>query len=324
MPNSLNKILKKYWFIAGLLFISILTIADTSEAIANAGKWLKMHGGPSTVILLIFFMSGLMIKTADLRAGFMDIKVNMLTLVIIFIGAPAICALFSFLPLDYGILAGLMLVAVMPTTLSSGVVMTGASGGNMAQALYITILANGLCAFTIPMSLSLLLSMSGPALTIVIDKSAITMKILLLVLLPLGAGMLVRMRLHNFLDRMAKKLSMANQGCILIMVWMAVSQSRPAILNGGSQILTVLIVSFAFHGLLLAIAWLLVGRLNIEAGRRESVLFMGCQKTLPLAVLLQMSLFPQYGLALTVCVLHHLVHLIMDGYLVERLKPKLS
>jgi sodium/bile acid cotransporter 7 len=55
-------------------------------------------------------------------------------------------------------------------------------------------------------------------------------------------------------------------------------------------------------------------------GRRESILFMGGQKTLTLSIILQVSLFPQYGLALAVCVLHHIIHLMMDGYLVEKLK----
>jgi len=52
----------------------------------------------------------------------------------------------------------------------------------------------------------------------------------------------------------------------------------------------------------------------------ESVIFMGGQKTLVLSVILQVSLFPQYGLALVVCVMHHIVHLVMDGYLVGRLR----
>lgn len=49
---------------------------------------------------------------------------------------------------------------------------------------------------------------------------------------------------------------------------------------------------------------------------------MGGQKTLPLSVILQMSLFPDYSIALLVCVVHHIVHLMMDGYLVERLKTR--
>ena len=61
---------------------------------------------------------------------------------------------------------------------------------------------------------------------------------------------------------------------------------------------------------------------GIGPGRRESVIFMGGQKTLPLSVILQVTLFPTFGLALVVCVLHHIIHLIMDAYLVERLKDR--
>jgi sodium/bile acid cotransporter 7 len=320
MENMLVKTVKKYWFIIGLLLITAITVADSTGSISQAGKWLKSNGGPSAVILLIFFISGLMIRTADLRSGVMDSKVNLITLLIIFIVSPAICALFIYLPIDYGIRIGLILVAVMPTTLSSGIVMTGAAGGNMAQSLYITILANALCAFTIPIALSWLLSMAGPSKTVHIDKLAITIKILVLVLLPLSVGMLLRMRLRPYLDRAVRVLQSVNQLLILVMVWMAVAQSRLAILNGGTHIAIVLALSFTYHGLLLAAAWLFVRGLNLGPGRRESVVFMGGQKTLTLSVLLQMSLFPEYGLALTVCVLHHIVHLIMDGYMVERLK----
>jgi hypothetical protein len=49
---------------------------------------------------------------------------------------------------------------------------------------------------------------------------------------------------------------------------------------------------------------------------------MGGQKTLPLSVILQVSLFPGFGLALVVCVTHHIVHLIMDAYLISYLKAK--
>jgi len=72
--------------------------------------------------------------------------------------------------------------------------------------------------------------------------------------------------------------------------------------------------------MLLAAAGIFAGVLKLGKGRRESVIFMGGQKTLPLSIILQVSLFPQYGLALVVCVLHHLIHLLMDGYLVGKLK----
>jgi len=37
---------------------------------------------------------------------------------------------------------------------------------------------------------------------------------------------------------------------------------------------------------------------------------------------LQVSFFSQYPDALTVCVVHHLLHLVMDGYLVDKLRGR--
>jgi sodium/bile acid cotransporter 7 len=107
---------------------------------------------------------------------------------------------------------------------------------------------------------------------------------------------------------------------VLAIVWMAMSQARGMILNSSASVGIVLLLVFSFHGILLVAAGIFAGCLKLGKGRRESVIFMGGQKTLPLSIILQVSLFPQYGLALVVCVLHHLIHLLMDGYLVVRLK----
>ena len=69
---------------------------------------------------------------------------GLIAISIIFLMSPLTALLSGQLPLDTGVKIGIFLVAVMPTTLSSGVVMTGAAGGNMAHALVITILSNGL------------------------------------------------------------------------------------------------------------------------------------------------------------------------------------
>jgi sodium/bile acid cotransporter 7 len=208
----------------------------------------------------------------------------------------------------------------MPTTLSSGVVMTGAAGGNMAHALVITILANGIAVFTIPVALSLLLNLVGGTAVVSIDKLAIVMKLGLYVLLPLCAGLTIKFFEKSFVDRFVLKLQVMNQCMVLGIVWMAMSSARGAILNTGGSVGIIFVLVSGFHGILLSFASLFSKILKLDRGRRESVIFMGSQKTLPLSVILQVSLFPQYGLALVVCVLHHLVHLLMDGYLVGRLR----
>ena len=317
---TLSNLIKKYWFIAGLVLVFVITVADTTETVSGIGRWFKMHRGPDAVIVLIFFFSGLILNAREIRSGLMDIKGIAIALVIIFLVSPITGALFGMAPLSTGIKIGFFLVAVMPTTLSSGVVMTGAAGGNMAHALVITILANGLAVCTIPVALSLLLNLVGGTAVVNIDKPAIVMKLGFYVLLPLCTGLTIKFFTKSFMGQFALKLQVLNQWLVLGIVWMAMSQARDAIINSGGSVGIVFLLVFGFHGILLSCAGLFSKLLKLGRGRRESVIFMGSQKTLPLSVILQVSLFPQYGLALVVCVLHHMVHLLMDGYLVGRLR----
>lgn len=313
-------LLKKYWFLIGLLLVFVVTVADTSETVSSIGRWIKMRHGPDAVIVLIFFSSGLILNASQVRKGVMDVKGIFAALVIIFMVSPIVGAVFGKTPIATGIKIGIFLVAVMPTTLSSGVVMTGAAGGNMAQALTITILANGLAVFTIPVVLSLLLNLVGGSTVVSIDKTAIMFKLGLYVLFPLCTGLTIKFFVRSFIDRFGLQLQTLNQCLVLAIVWMAMSQARGAILNGGASVGIIFLLVVGFHGILLAAAGLFAKFLKLAKGRRESVIFMGGQKTLPLSVILQVSLFPQYGLALVVCVLHHMIHLLMDGYLVGKLK----
>jgi len=114
----------------------------------------------------------LILDTRQINSEAIDIKVILIALAVIFLAAPVNAALFVWSPLNLGIIVGLFLVAAMPTTVSGAVVMTAAAGGKMAHALMITILANGLALFTIPITLGLLLPLIGGTTLIEIDKPA--------------------------------------------------------------------------------------------------------------------------------------------------------
>jgi sodium/bile acid cotransporter 7 len=313
-------LIKKYWFLIGLLLVFTITIFDVTGTVSGIGRWLTNHRGPDATVILIFFFSGLILNADQIKSGLIDIKGILITLVIIFLVAPMTAAGFGLGSLDTGIKIGLFLVAVMPTTLTSGVVMTGSAGGNIAQALVITIMANGLAVFTIPVSLPLLLNLIGGTTLVSIDKLAIMITLGFLVLLPLCIGLLIKFYGKSFVDQFTSKLHTLSQFLVLAIVWMAMSQARLTIINSGNRIGIIFIIVVIFHGALLAAAGLFIRFFKLNRGRRESVLFVGGQKTLPLSVILQVSLFPQYGLALVVCVMHHLVVLMMDGYLVGKLK----
>lgn len=308
---------------SGLVLASLLVVLDVTGIVTTPGLWLKNNHGPDIVIVIIFFLSGLALDIRQIKEGISDIQGTLLALGIIFIAAPVTGYCFSLLPIESGLLIGLLLVASMPTTLSSGVVMTGSAGGNMAHSLFITIIANALAVFTIPVTLSLLLG-TGESNAIHIDRLPIMVKIGSLVLTPLIIGICLRRVFNTQLQRVLPYTSTCNQLGILSIVWMALCSSRPAIISGLHSVLVVILLVFSFHLVLVIIGLFFTKVLNIKKGKRESVIFMGGQKTLPLSIILQVSLFPEIGLALVVCVVHHIVHLIMDAYLIGYFKNQKS
>ena len=310
------RLIKDNWFLIALVLICVVTLVDATDTLAGMGRWFKSHSGADAVICTIFFCSGLILKREDIRAGLRDIRGAAIALVLIFAVAPLAAFIIGFLPLDPAVRIGLFLVSVMPTTMSSGVVMTGASGGNIAHALLITVLANSLSIVTIPFSLSLLVQTVD---SVPMDKAQMMIQMALIVLLPLVLGLFLRPKKGSLLSFLHQGIPVLNQCLILAIVWMGVSEAKTTVLSGGAQIFIVLVLSFFFHALLLTAGFLSIRLFHIPRGRLESVLFMGGQKTLPLSVLFQVKLFPQYGMALAFCVFHHFIHLMMDGYLVGRL-----
>lgn len=316
----MSAVLKKYWFLIGLAAVFAATILDPTDVLASLGRVFKQYHGPDVVIFLVFLFSGILLDPRLIRSGLSDITGSLLSLILIFAAAPLVAALIVLAPVDKGVAVGLLLVAVMPTTLSSGVVMSGAAGGNQAHALFITILANVLCMFTIPATLPLLLNMIGIAAgDIVFDRLAVMTKIALYVLVPLCLGLGIKYRAWEVLSSAAPRFQIINQFLILCIVWMGVSQAKQVLYGNWAAMFSITGMTLLFHLGMLACAFSAVYIFSLRRGRMEQVVFMGSQKTLPLSIILQVTLFPQYGHALMVCVLHHLVSLLIDGFLVGRL-----
>ena len=274
------------------------------------------------MIFFIFLFSGFIIEADQIKAGIKDVKATAITLVVIVFAAPVAAYLLGFIPLETGVVLGLFIVAAMPTTLSSGVVMTGQAGGNMAHALFVTILSNCVAIISIPVILPLLLLSLKLKTELFIDQKAIFIKLILLVLLPLVAGLFLKKTLVTITPAIKKRLGIINQLIIICVVYMSLSGARQVLIAKSATFWEILPLVVVFHLILLGISFGLSRFLDIGRGRREAVLFMGSQKTLPLAVMIQITCFPEYGTALLVCVMHHILHLMIDGYLATRIGEK--
>jgi len=117
-----------------------------------------------------------------------------------------------------------------------------------------------------------------------------------------------------------KELGMANQYIVLAVVFMSLSGAREALLSQINAFFLIVPLNAVFHLVLLLASFWTAGILKIDKGRKEAVIFMGTQKTLPLSVMLQITCFPEYGTALLVCVIHHIIHLMMDSFLSARMR----
>lgn len=312
--------IQKQWFFFGLVFIFLLVVSDPTGLAVSTGIFLKNHKGPDILIFLIFLMSGMMIETRQIKAGIKDVKSTFTALLLIVVFSPVIAGLLSFLPLRPGVVIGLFIVSVMPTTLSSGVVMTDKSGGNMAHALFVTILSNIVSIISIPLILSFLLTLMNQEKVLTINQQAIIIKLLIIVLLPLLLGMAAKQVVFSISPAQKQKLQIMNQMLVICIVFMSLAGVRDILVQNVSIIWVIFPLVGGFHLALLALAFVFIRLFDIRKGKFESVLFMGSQKTLPLSVMIQMTYFPEFGMALLVCVLHHIVHLMMDGYLSTKLR----
>jgi len=63
----LNGLIKKYWFLIGLLLVFTLTVFDVTGTVSGIGKWLTIHRGPDAVVIFIFFFSGLILNADQVK-----------------------------------------------------------------------------------------------------------------------------------------------------------------------------------------------------------------------------------------------------------------
>ena len=311
--------IKQFWFLLGLILIFTIMIIDKSDILANIGIFFKENNAPEIIIFLIFIVSGLLIDKEQIKAGIKDVKVTFLSLLVIVIIAPTVALLSVWFPLDTGVVIGIFLVAVMPTTLSSGVIMTGVAGGNMAHSLFITIVSNVIGIFSIPLILSWLLLFINQAKELVIDQGAIITKLFILVLIPLILGIYTKPFIFKMIHPDKKKLQIINQCLVLGIVFISLASAKQVIMTKEISILYIVILVTVFHLILLGSSFFLVKIFSIKKGSYESIIFMGSQKTLPLSIMIQVTYFNEFGIALLVCVMHHIIHLMIDGSISVRM-----
>lgn len=313
--------LARNWFVLSLPLTVVLAFL-LPEAGASGG-WLQSQVTTKAGVALIFLLQGLTLPSAALRKGVSQWRLHLLVQSFTFglfplIGILLDCVAGRHLPPDLAL--GFLYLCVLPSTVSTSVVLTGLAGGNTVGAIFNAVLSNVLGVFITPLWITWLMEKGGSRQPL----GPVLLEIVLLLLLPLAVGQLLRIPFAKFADARKKPLGNVASGVILFIVFAAFCNSVKSRLwsqhGAGVTLLAAAGVLLVF-GLAMAAVEALSRLLRLDPADRIAASFCAPQKTLASGVPMAKILFgthPGLGLILLPILLYHPLQLIVCGILADR------
>jgi len=294
-PGARNGILQpelvENFGIALILFLQGLSLAY--EKLRNsAGNW-RLHGIIQAFTFLVFPLVGIVFQLVGPR---------------LWPGEPT------------AIQAGFLYLCVLPSTVSTSVVLTAVARGNVAGALFNAALSNLMGVFLTPLLVQILMQTTGQSTPFL----PLLGKILLLTLVPFFLGMWLRRHIRSWVDHHKAWVGRISNGVIIFIVYCAFCDSvmekvwqkqgvafTAAVLGG---------VVLLFVGMsLLVAATVRCFRLNREDA--IAAYFCSVKKTLAMGVPLAMLIFgdrADLSLILLPIMMYHPLQLFVNGVLANR------
>ncbi|XP_036407767.1 sodium/bile acid cotransporter 7 [Megalops cyprinoides] len=131
--------IRKEWFIIGIVLV--ITFAKLEPSVGVKGGPLKPEVTITYIaVSVIFFNSGLSLKTEELTSALMHVRLHLFvqtfTLAFFPVAVWLILKLLALTSINQWLLKGLQTVGCMPPPVSSAVILTKAVGGNEAAAIF--------------------------------------------------------------------------------------------------------------------------------------------------------------------------------------------
>ncbi|MDD4108929.1 MAG: bile acid:sodium symporter [Prolixibacteraceae bacterium] len=275
--------MKKYlpdWFIAGLLLMIAAAFikpgTGMNERVFNLGTVIDAG------VVLIFFFYGLKLNPSKLKAGMNNWRMHLSIQGTTFLIFPLL--ILPFYPLlkntELEIFwTGMFFLAVLPSTVSSSVVMVSIAGGNIPGAIFNASISGIIGIVMTPFWMGLFLNTQ----TAESDFSHILVQLVTQIILPVVAGLIMHRFLINFIIKHLKKLAAFDKIIILLIVYESFSNSFIAgtfktvsWMALAGLFISVIILFF----LILNFTGLLAGWLNFSREDKITLQFAGTKKSL--------------------------------------------
>lgn len=174
-------------------------------------------------IALIFFFYGLKLAPAELKLGFLNYRSHGVIQLTTFVVFPVLT--FLFIPFFEGgtaseIWLAIFFLGVLPSTVSSSVVMVAIAKGNLPTAIFNASISGLIGIIMTPLWLGLFMMNTGE-----FALSAIISKLLLQIVLPLVLGLWLQRFLGDLARRHTKKMGLFDKAVIVLIVYSSFSNS---------------------------------------------------------------------------------------------------
>ena len=234
--RQVRKILSGQGFTLGL--VVVLALAYWLPEHGLKGGTLRTEFTTMVAVVAIFFLQGLNLSGTALRRGVTTWRLHAFTLLFGFVFLPLatwFCVGRGWVP--EAVVPGLIFLAILPTTISTSVVYSSASGGDAAAATFGAALSNLLGIFAVPAWSALLIF---PRLTPMVDGVSegaflahFLWRLFWLIAVPLIAGLFGRRFLLHLVEGNEAWLRNACFGCVLFIAYAGFCQG----FAGGSALL---------------------------------------------------------------------------------------
>ena len=312
-------------FLVGL--VAAMALAWFFPGPGASGGWLYPEVLTNLGVALIFFLHGLALAPAKLRAGALRWPVHLVVQVATFGAFPLLGLLLlrlSGTTLAPDLRMGFFYLCALPSTVSSSVAMTAAARGNVAVAIFNATLSSLLGVVLTPLWIGWMLR-GGPGS----DVSApplghVLLNLVIWLVLPLVVGQLLRPWLGAWAGRNKAGINRVDRGTILLLVYTSFCDSvaRGVWTNQGtSAVVATLVGSCLILAIMLGAMILVCRLLGLPPEDRTAAIFCGSKKTLASGVPMAHLIFgssAELGLILLPIMVYHPIQLVVCGILAAR------
>lgn len=307
-----------------IAIVAVIVLAYFFPQFGNKQSELPLDLIGSIGISLIFFFYGLKLSPEKIKNGLQNWKLHLLVQATTFLIFPLVIILFKpFIQSEQGQVLWLsfLFLAALPSTVSSSVVMVSIAKGNMPAAIFNASISGLIGIAITPLWMGLFIQKTGNDYNL----SAIYVKLLTEILLPVLLGLTLQRYTIKFMTKAGNYLTMFDKSVILLIIYKSFAESFTEDVFSSVDFFYLTLVLISTVVLFFAIFYLTgftAEKLKFNLEDTITTQFCGTKKSLVHGTVFSKILFPAsmpVGLILLPLMLFHAIQIFIVSIIAARL-----